>query len=305
NRRGYAPALMCHDCGWLAECNRCNKFMTLHKQKKILWCHHCDRQIRLIPECPECGQTGLIEVGHGTERIEEALGNSFSHAKIIRIDRDTTRRKDSMKNMYEQVVAGEADILIGTQMLAKGHHFPAVTLAAIVDIDSSLYSSDFRATERMGQLITQVSGRAGRGEHPGLVLVQTHFPEHPLLHTLLHDGYMAFSRALLKDREAAGLPPFTYMAMLRAESNSATDAETFLCDVRSEMEKEARAVQIHGPVPAPMERRAGRFRMQLLLQSTRRNVLQAQLKAWISRIEGLKSSRRVRWSIDVDPLDMM
>ncbi|MDX1518517.1 MAG: primosomal protein N', partial [Gammaproteobacteria bacterium] len=305
NRRGYAPAVMCHDCGWLAVCTRCDKPMTLHKQKQRLWCHHCDRQITLPESCPECSHLQLVEIGHGTERIEESLQASYPGAKIVRIDRDTTRRKGSMDTMVGEILDGDADILIGTQMLAKGHHFPDVTLAVIVDIDGSLYSTDFRAIERMGQLITQVSGRAGRGQHPGTVLIQTHFPDHPLIRTLLDDGYMAFSTALLEEREAAGLPPFSYMAVLRAEANSKDDVSSFLVNARAQAGDTAKSLQIIGPVHAPMQRRAGRYRMQLVVQSTSRQTLNRFLGQWLDRVEDLKQSRKVRWSIDVDPQDMM
>jgi len=305
NRRGYAPAYMCHDCGWLAECGRCNKLMTLHKQKQLLWCHHCDRQISLPPECPECSGKQLIEIGHGTERIEETLKASYPDANIVRIDRDTTRRKGSMARMNEEILSGKTDILIGTQMLAKGHHFPAVTLAAIVDVDNCLYSTDFRATERMGQLITQVSGRAGRGKHPGTVLIQTHYPDHPLLLTLLKDGYMRFCSALLAERRAADLPPYTYMAMLRAEANRAQDAETFLSAAKTIARNRRQAPDMLGPVIAPMRRKSGRYRMQLILQSNNRQTLNHFLTPWLQEVETSKYARKVRWSIDVDPQDMM
>lgn len=305
NRRGYAPAYMCHDCGWLAECGRCNKLMTLHKQKQLLWCHHCDRQVNLPPECPECSNKQLIEIGHGTERIEETLKAIYPDANIVRIDRDTTRRKGSMARMNEEILSGKADILIGTQMLAKGHHFPDVTLAAIVDVDSCLYSTDFRATERMGQLITQVSGRAGRGKHPGTVLIQTHYPDHPLLLTLLKDGYMRFSSVLLDERKAAGLPPWTYMAMLRAEARQMQDAETFLSAARNTARNMRQTPDILGPVIAPMRRKAGRYRMQLILQTNNRQTLNHFLTPWLQEIEASKFARKVRWSIDVDPQDIM
>ncbi len=305
NRRGYAPAFMCHQCGWLAECQRCNKLMTLHKEKQLLWCHHCDRQIRLPTACPECAGQELLEIGHGTERIEETLKAAYPKARIVRIDRDTTRRKGSMHSMYEQILSGEADILVGTQMLAKGHHFPAVTLAAIVDVDSSLYSTDFRATERLGQLITQVSGRAGRGQDPGMVLIQTHFPDHPLLRTLLEKGYMMFSTELLEERRLAGLPPCAFMAMLRAEAADIDHVEDFLNAARGLINGGRQAPQVAGPVLAPMRRRAGRHRMQLILQSDSRQALNRFLRNWLDQVETLKQARRVRWSIDVDPQDMM
>lgn len=305
NRRGYAPAFMCHGCGWLAECDRCNKLMTLHKQKQRLWCHHCDKQKPIPKTCPDCCETQMIEVGHGTERIEETLKATFPAANIIRIDRDTTRNRDSMNNMYQDILSGHADILIGTQMLAKGHHFPNVTLAALVDVDSSLYSTDFRATERLGQLITQVSGRAGRGKHPGTVMIQTHYPDHPLLKTLLNNSYRSFAESLLIERNEAGLPPYTFMAILRSEANSLDNVEAFLSAAKSTAKTITPTPTVIGPIMAPMMRKAGRYRMQLLLQTTSRQTLNRFLSKWLSRVEGLKQTRKVRWSIDVDPQDMM
>lgn len=305
NRRGYSPAYLCHECGWLATCERCDKLMTLHKSRQILWCHHCDRQSRIPDRCPGCRHDMLIEIGHGTERIEEDLKTACPDANVVRIDRDTTRRKGSMVQMNEEILSGKADILVGTQMLAKGHHFPGVTLVVIIDVDSSLYSTDFRATERMAQLITQVSGRAGRGKDKGTVIIQTHYPEHPLLRILLDEGYMAFTSRLLEERRESGLPPFRFMALLRAEANRLTDCESFLHEARTLLNNRDRQLDIAGPLPAPMERKAGRYRMQLMLLSNSRRALNESLHALLPGLEGSKLARRVRWSIDVDPQDMM
>lgn len=305
NRRGYAPTLLCHDCGWVAQCRRCDAHMTLFAGRRRLRCHHCGSERPADPACPECESTALSPVGAGTERLEEALQGLFPDTGLVRIDRDTTRRKGSLQVLLDSVHAGEARILIGTQMLAKGHHFPEVTLVAMVDVDQGLFSADFRATERMAQLITQVAGRAGRAERPGQVLIQTHHPDHPLLQLLLREGYPAFARAALEERRQASLPPFTHLALLRAE---AVDGELPLCFLRRARElAEAlspRGVQLLGPVPAPMERRAGRVRAQLLLQSDRRANLHRLLGPWLQQLEGDRLGRRVRWSIDVDPQEM-
>ncbi len=305
NRRGYAPTLLCHDCGWVAKCRRCDAHMTLFAGQKRLRCHHCGSERPADPACPECRGTELRPVGAGTERLEEALQSLFPDTGMVRIDRDTTRRKGAMQALLDSVHAGHVRILVGTQMLAKGHHFPEVTLVGMVDVDQGLFSADFRATERMAQLITQVAGRAGRAERPGQVLIQTHHPDHPLLQLLLREGYAAFACAALEERQQANLPPFSYLALLRAE---AVDGELPLRFLRQAREL-AEALQVHGvqllgPIPAPMERRAGRVRAQLLLQANRRADLHRLLGPWLQKLETDKLGRKVRWSIDVDPQEM-
>ena len=244
-------------------------------------------------------------MGYGTERVEQALQAHFPATSILRIDRDTTRRKGAMQAMLEQIQQGESQILVGTQMLAKGHHFPNLTLVGLLDADYGLFSADFRAAERLGQLILQVAGRAGRAERPGEVLIQTHHPESPLLQSLLTHDYGRFAGALLAEREAANLPPFSHLALLRAEAIDQTAPLHFLEEARAQAASlNNTGVELFGPFPAPMERRAGRSRAQLLLQSGSRAGLQHLLTPWLQRLEGLKSSRKVRWSIDVDPLEM-
>ncbi|VAW75004.1 Helicase PriA essential for oriC/DnaA-independent DNA replication [hydrothermal vent metagenome] len=305
NRRGFAPVLLCHDCGWMAECRRCDARLTLHHHSGELRCHHCGSQRRAETSCPSCNKENLLAVGEGTERIEQALRDYFPDETVLRIDRDTTRRKGSLETALADAQSGKARILLGTQMLAKGHHFPNVTLASILDADQGLFSADFRASERMAQLIVQVAGRAGRADKPGEVVIQTHYPEHPLLHQLISGGYTAFADAALRERQEALLPPFASLALLRAEATRADYPREFLnrahelaapvCDNK---------VQLWGPVAAPMERRAGRYRAQLLLQAEKRADLQHLLKHLIPLLEGEKISRKVRWSIDVDPVDM-
>ncbi len=305
NRRGYAPVLLCHACGWIAECRRCDARMTLHRHSGELRCHHCGSQRRAETACPDCGNGDLLAVGEGTERIEAALREQFPDQPVLRIDRDTTRRKGSLESALADARSGSARILLGTQMLAKGHHFPGVTLAAILDADQGLFSADFRASERMAQLIVQVAGRAGRADRPGEVVIQTHHPEHPLLHRLVSGGYPAFAEAALREREQALLPPFASLALLRAEATRADHPRDFLHRARELAEPLCgERIQLWGPVAAPMERRAGRYRSQLMLQAERRGDLQGLLRRWIPRLEGEKAARRVRWSIDVDPMDM-
>ena len=305
NRRGFAPVLLCHACGWVSECRRCDARMTLHQRRGELRCHHCGSRRRVDAYCPSCGSSELLGIGEGTERVEQALLEQFPDHPVLRIDRDTTRRKGQLEGALSDAQAGKARILLGTQMLAKGHHFPGVTLAAILDADQGLFSSDFRASERMAQLIIQVAGRAGRADKPGEVIIQTHHPDHPLLRQLVEQGYPAFAEAALRERQDTLLPPYASMALLRAEATDAEHPRIFLETARELAEpRVSDSLQLWGPVAAPMERRAGRYRAQLLLQTGNRSELQQLLKYWVPQLETLKQARRVRWSIDVDPVDM-
>ncbi|MBE7928277.1 MULTISPECIES: primosomal protein N' [Pseudomonadaceae] len=309
NRRGFAPSLLCHDCGWLSQCPRCDARMTLHQRHNELRCHHCGHAERPPLSCPECNRVDLRPVGAGTERAEERLGILFPDFPVLRIDRDSTSRKGSMEQLLGVINRGEPCLLVGTQMLAKGHHFPRVTLVAILDADGGLFSADFRASERMAQLIVQVAGRAGRAEEPGKVIIQTHLADHPLLVQLTEQGYFAFADQALSERRAAGLPPFSHLALLRAEAQKPGQAEDFLDQACSEaeqllMELGLSGIELLGPVPAPMERRAGRFRAQLLLQGSARAPLHRLMHAWLPRVEQLPGSRSVRWSLDIDPIDL-
>ncbi len=313
NRRGYAPAMLCHDCGWVAKCRRCDANLTLFNGDTRLRCHHCGSERRADPHCPDCQGNQLRPVGAGTERLETALKQQFPDTGIVRIDRDTTRRRGAMQNLLDSVHDGSKRILVGTQMLAKGHHFPNVTLVGIVDIDQGLFSADFRATERMAQLLVQVAGRAGRAEKPGQVLIQTHHPDHPLLQILLQQGYSAFAQAALDERRQAQLAPHSYMALLRAEAVDSQLPLQFLTHARRLAEQLGAAfganfgessVQLLGPIPAPMERRAGRIRAQLLLQASERAALHHLLEPWLQQLESDRLGRKVRWSIDVDPQEM-
>lgn len=302
NRRGYAPTLICHDCGEAQDCPRCDARLVLHQRDRRLRCHHCGLDRPAPKVCPACGVDALCAVGVGTERLEDELREHFPDVALARIDRDTTRKRGALEKSLDSARTGETQILIGTQMLAKGHHFPGVTLVVIVDADGGLFSVDFRATERMAQLITQVAGRAGRAERPGRVLIQTHQPEHPLLEALLKGTYADFARIALEERKMAGLPPIATMAMLRAEASAMGAALDFLDAARAVFPDAA--VQIMGPVPAPMERRQGRFRAQLALCAVDRRALHHILESWVHLVAALPSARRVRWSLDIDPQDM-
>jgi len=303
NRRGFSPTLMCHDCGWIANCQRCDTHMTYHQRDRRLRCHHCGSERPAEQSCPSCKSTNLLNLGAGTERIEAALTERFADTEIIRIDRDTTRRKGSLEALLEKVKDGRRQILIGTQMLAKGHHFPNVTMVGIVDADQGLHSPEFRAPERMAQLILQVAGRAGRAERPGEVYIQTHHPDHLQLLTLIHSGYPAFAQSLLAEREETGLPPFTAMALFRAEAVNRQEPLDFLRQISQQLQPVAnQQIQLFGPLPAPMEKRAGRFRAQLIVSADSRTALQQFLTLGLPIADTIKSNK-VRWSIDVDPID--
>ncbi len=304
NRRGFAPLLLCHHCGWTTQCPRCDANMTYHKKHQRLLCHHCGIQRPVPVKCTNCGSSEIIAMGSGTERIENVLQTSFPQLQVSRIDRDTTRNKGKLAEKLQQAHSGESAILVGTQMLAKGHDFPGVTLVAIVDSDQALYSTDFRAAEHLAQLITQVSGRAGRADKPGEVLIQTHHPEHPLLQTLLHQGYEKFATSALAERKATGLPPCTHLILIRSDAIYRDDARQFLSDAVVQF-KTGNNIQldIFGPLPAPMERRAGRYRYQLMLQARERKPLHQLLSYRLPLLRKIKSARKVRWSIDVDPYD--
>jgi primosomal protein N' (replication factor Y) len=304
NRRGYAPVYICHDCGWHAECPRCDAHLTVHRASNRLRCHHCGSEQPLATACPGCAGANLLILGLGTEQVEDYFSRHFPEHKIVRVDRDTTRRKGALEHSLQQAQSGEARILIGTQMLAKGHHFPQVTFVGILGIDQALYSADFRSTEYMAQLITQVSGRAGRAERPGEVLIESHQPQHPLLLQLITRGYRAFADAALQEREDAGLPPYTRMVLVRAEAPAAAQALKFLSALRAQLQSRITApVMLLGPAPSPMERRAGRYRAQLLLQSGQARALHSALDCITLVAEKLPERRSVRWSIDVDPVE--
>ena len=308
NRRGYSPVLLCHQCGWSSECKRCDTHYTYHGHGEksgsgSLQCHHCGSSRRSPSQCPDCHCKEMIPVGLGTERLEETIQELFPNARIRRIDRDTTRKKLAMKNFVGEIKAGQVDILIGTQMLAKGHHFPDVTLVALVDMDGALYSSDFRAAEYAAQLITQVSGRAGRAEKSGEVLIQTHHTDHPMLQQLINKGYASFATTALKERHDAHLPPYAFTALFQAEATHPGYAKTFLQEVKQILTiNNASKIDLLGPAPAFYTKKAGKFRYQLFLESTSRLELHKLLDVSLGQIEQLKSSSRVKWRMEIDPI---
>jgi len=303
NRRGYAPALLCHDCGWVAPCPNCDARMTVHRARRRLVCHHCGHGVNLPQACPDCGGTELVPVGQGTERVEDTLRLRFPEKRVERFDSDRLGRAGELERLLGDVRSGAIDILVGTQVLAKGHDFAGLSFAGVLDVDQALYGSDFRALERMGQLVTQVAGRVGRAGQPGEVLLQTHQPGHPLLRVLIERGYPAFCEALLKERRDFGLPPFAHLALLRAEAQREGEALELLRQARSAM-PQAPGIEALGPAPAGMARRAGYHRAQLLLRGASRAALHRLLDEWIARIEALPAARRLRWSVDVDPADL-
>lgn len=303
NRRGFAPALLCHECGHLHGCSRCDAFYTVHQSSNLVQCHHCGSQKRLPRQCEECGSTQLFTQGVGTEQLEQALAARYPQYPLVRIDRDTTSRKGSLDKLLEKIRRGEARILIGTQMLAKGHHFPDVTLVGLLDVDGALFSADFRASERLAQLYIQVAGRAGRASKPGEVVLQTHQPDHPLLHQLTTLGYGPFADAALKERQEALLPPAGQMAILRAEASHAHQAQQFLAEANHCFDQ--LAIQRVGPMPAPMERKAGKYRLHTLLLANDRKRLQQAIELALPKIEALASGKRCRWHLERDPQDLL
>jgi len=305
NRRGFAPTLICHGCGWVARCQRCDANLVIHFDEDCLRCHHCGKEERLLKQCPACKVGELTPLGLGTERVEKVLAELFADKVIVRLDRDSTQRKGSLEGYLQQINQGKVDIILGTQMLAKGHHFPNVTLVAILDVDSGLFSIDFHAAEKLAQMIVQVSGRAGRAEKPGKVIMQTRQPEHPLLTTLIRQGYRSFAKTALAERKEALLPPYSYQALLRVQAGDVDTPPLFFQAVTALLKEfNTGHTQVLGPVSAPMARRAGLYRYQLLFQNTRRQELHVLLDALIPEIAKLKQAKKVRWSLDVDPVDL-
>lgn len=310
NRRGYAPVLLCNKCGWISHCHRCDARLTYHYQRNILRCHHCQSEQSLPLRCPQCSNSELSCLGVGTERVEKTVRLLFPEIEVVRIDRDTTSRKNALQDLLQSVKDGQKQILIGTQMLAKGHHFPNVTLVAILDIDQGLYSVDFRAPERLAQLIVQVSGRAGRAEKKGQVVLQTSHPEDEMLNVLLQSGYSGFAQKVLQERKELQMPPYTYQALIRAESNRVQHYQDFLqycfniITACQKNQNKQENIQLLGPVSAPMEKKAGKFRGQLLIQASERRQLHSILNELIHVIEQNKAAQRVRWSVDIDPQDL-
>ncbi|WP_368563183.1 primosomal protein N' [Pseudoxanthomonas sp. UTMC 1351] len=303
NRRGYAPVLLCHDCGWSARCKRCDSPMTVHAGGKRLQCHHCGARQAAPPACPDCGGLALQPQGIGTERLEETLSEIFVDVPVLRIDRTTTQRRDALAKHLASL-GDRPGILVGTQILAKGHDLPHLTLVVVVGVDEGLFSTDFRAGEKLAQQLIQVAGRAGRAEKRGEVWLQTHHPDHPLLNTLINGGYHAFAEAELQQREAAGFPPFAHLALLRAEAQQSDAAMNFLQAAKQRLRTQDPTLEMHGPLPAPMPKRAGMHRMQLLLSAPDRRLLHRLLDHTMPAFYDLPEARKTRWSLDIDPIDL-
>ncbi len=302
NRRGYAPTLVCRACGWNAGCPRCSARLVVHLRDKQLRCHHCGYAQRVPHACPDCGNVDISPTGLGTQRLEEKLQQQFPSARVLRIDRDSTRRKDSWANMQQQIRAGEVDILIGTQLLAKGHDFPNLTLVGVIDADSVLYSPDFRASERLFSQLMQVSGRAGRAQHAGEVLIQSEFIDHPLYRALQQHDYIGYAKTLLNERRSASFPPYVHQAVLRAEAEHVQDALAFLSEAKAQAPVNEH-ISLFDPTPAALTRKANVERALLLVQSPNRRVLQGFLQEWIGRVYKMKASK-LRWHLDVDPWEI-
>jgi primosomal protein N' (replication factor Y) len=305
NRRGYAPVLTCEACGWISNCKRCTSNMVLHKPEHRLRCHHCSLELRIPRACPDCGNVDLQPLGRGTQRVEEGLQAMFPEARILRIDADSTRRKGSAQALFDSVHRGEVDILVGTQMVAKGHDFKKLTLVGVLNPDTALFSQDYRASERLFAQLMQVAGRAGRagraeGGSESEVLIQTRYASHPLYSAVVGHDYDRFAGSLLAERRQASLPPFMYQALLRAEARELAEAIAFLEAARDVLASDA--IMINDPIPMTMTRVHNVDRAQLLVESSSRPALQAFLKAWMAGLRGMKT--RVRWSLEVDPLDI-
>ena len=304
NRRGYAPVLACTNCGWISHCTRCAANLVLHLADGRLRCHHCGFECRVPKGCPTCGNQDIQPFGRGTQRLEEVLAVRFPQARILRVDRDSAKSRKQWEVLVERIHGGEADILVGTQMLAKGHDFPKLTLVGALGADAALFAADWRAPERLFAQLMQVAGRAGRAEWPGEVLIQTQFPDHPLYASLVTHDYPAFANEQLKEREQAGFPPYTFQAMLRAEAPLMADSLAFLAAARAWPQlAEYGDVMLYDPVPMRLARRANLERAQLLIESPARRALQAFLRAWNPALESIKAPARLRWHLEVDPLE--
>ena len=302
NRRGFAPVLLCHQCGWMADCRACDSHLTLHRSTHRLICHHCGLIQPIPSHCKTCHGRELLPIGVGTQRIYDYLATQFPEHAMIRIDRDEVGKKHALDASLNRISTGEVQLIIGTQMLAKGHHFPRLTLVVVLDADNGFYNQDFRAIERLGQLLTQVAGRAGRAELPGQVIIQTHDPQHPLLNLLIQKGYEPFAKSLLHLREKACLPPYHYLAVMRAQHNNQAALLECLHAVKKHLN--TADIEVMGPAPAPLAKKANQHRMQLLIKSSSRKKLHAILTELRQFLAKHKPSLRVRWNIDVDPMDL-
>ncbi|MDK9724097.1 MAG: primosomal protein N' [Sterolibacteriaceae bacterium MAG5] len=304
NRRGYAPVLACPACGWISHCRRCAANLVVHLADKRLRCHHCGLEAAIPKACPDCGNLDIQPFGRGTQRLEAALQERFPEARVLRIDRDSANSPTKWQALLAAIHAGEADVLVGTQMLAKGHDFPLLTLVGVVGADAALFAADFRAPERLFAQLMQVGGRSGRAELPGEVLIQTEYPDHPLYRALTDHDYAAFAATQLADRESAGFPPFAFQALLRAEAKEMATSLAFLAEAKAEgLALAGPQVSLYDPVPMRLFRLMNLERGQLLVESPHRPALQVFLTSWSERLRALKAPRDLRWHLDVDPLE--
>ena len=311
NRRGYAPALVCTQCGWMPACGRCTAKLVFHKGDARLRCHHCGFQSRIPAKCGDCGSLELVAAGEGTERVESSLQAALPSLRMARVDRDSTRKRGSAEKIFEQAAKGELDVLVGTQMLSKGHDFPNITLVGVINSDGAIFSADFRAAERLAAQMMQVAGRAGRAQLAGRVLIQTRFPGHPVYQAIAAQNYAQFTAIALKEREASHLPPYSFLAMLRAESRDSQVLADFMAGA-TKLAGEFNTskndeVQIWDPVPPTLARKAGFERRQLMVQAKSRKALQQFLSGWLPMVgeyQVIEKLRNLKWIIDVDPQDV-
>lgn len=302
NRRGFSPVLLCHQCGWMADCNACDSHLTVHKRKGVVVCHHCGLQQSIPHGCPKCHSRELIPVGLGTQRIHQFLIERFPKTQCARIDRDEVSGKEAFDKQLARILSGEIQLMVGTQMLAKGHHFPKLSLVVILDADAGFYNQDFRALEKLGQLLIQVAGRAGREKEAGQVIIQTHLPQHPLLNALVQSGYEAFARELLAMRQLAALPPYQYLALIRAQGSNPARVLQFLHAAKDKIILPK--LHLLGPAPAPLAVKARQHRMQLLIKSPSRPLLKSALQDLRQWLDKNPLSNGIRWNVDVDPIDL-
>lgn len=303
NRRGYSPVLLCSACHWIAPCLRCSSRLVVHLGQKKLRCHHCGHEQKIPLQCPSCGNADLHPTGHGTQRLEQSLAQLLPGARIARVDRDSVSRKEALLDILEQVHSREIDILVGTQMLAKGHDFPNLTLVGVIDTDSALHSPDFRASERLFAQLMQVAGRAGRASIAGQVMIQTQFPEHELFNALRRQDYVSYANALLLEREQVQFPPYVYTALLRAEANDFALVQQFLRGAFEQARSLSQGALVYDPVRPQMERLKGMERAHMLMQADNRQALQRLLKNLLAWLRAQALSAKVRWSVDVNPLE--
>jgi primosomal protein N' (replication factor Y) len=304
NRRGFAPALICHECAWVAQCSRCDAKLTFHSHSAKLYCHHCDQRRSKPEQCPSCQSTNLLLVGFGTQRIEQLLEDEFKHYSTIRFDRDAIKRKGQLEKILEAIQEQRHSIIIGTQILSKGHDFPRVSLVGVLDIDYGIFSADYRALEHSAQLLTQVAGRSGRRKEQGEVVIQSHAPDHPLLQSLITKGYPDFAEQALALRQSCHLPPYSYQMLLRARATHSDHSQQFLQQAKQLAQKYlAPDLQIMGPLPATMEKRAGKFRAVILFSASNRRSLSLGTSDWLQQLHRLPEARRVQWNLDIDPLE--